>query len=274
MVRPRIIRRYAGWSFGFLLLIACAVGYAEDVRYHGVPLDENRRLLIRETLGDCKVGYIERTRSAGKDLIDVAPEGPGVSPRVTTPPKYLVEIRAEVLKSSAPNYLQNPGEWYRLTFETLDLKPHYAGKMEVPASKARDSVYYIFQRLADQSSGINRQALEAAAPLVTEIFKEEQRLPAEIYTSVLESRSGKFRITPRTRQRRKIEPSQTFAPKLQIDRPELGATIRKRELEALPKDATRPGEIAGPPADRRITRPPVEPSGADSEEGDYSDQNK
>ena len=274
-MKPRNMNRpSAGRLLGIVVLTVCVTSHAEDVRYHGVPLDENRRLLIKETLGDCKVGYIERTRSAGTNLIDVAPEGPGVSPRVTTPPKYLVEIRAEILKSSAPNYLQNPGEWYRLTFETLDLEPHYAGKMEVPASKARDSVYYIFQQLADRSSGINRQALEAAAPLVTEIFKEEQRLPAEIYTSVLESRSGSFRITPRTRQRRKIEPSQTFAPNLEVDRPELGATIRKRDLEALPKDATRPGEIAGPPADRRLTRPLVEPSGADIEEGDYSDQTK
>jgi hypothetical protein len=205
-------------------------------------------------------------------MVDVAPEGPGVSPRVTTPPTFLVEIRAEVLKSSAPNYLQNPGEWYRLSFETLDFEPHYAGKMEVPASKARDSVYYIFQQLAVQTSGVNRETLEAAAPLVTEIFKEEQRLPAEIYTSVLESRSGAFRITPRTRQRRKIEPAQTFAPELDVNRPELGATVRMREREALPEEAVRPGEIAGPPADRRIAKPRVEPTSADIEEGEYSDR--
>ena len=254
-----------------VLLSACLAASAEEIRYHGVPLDESRRVLIEETLGTCKVGYIERTRSAGEDLVDVAPQAPGVSPRVTTPPAFLVQIQAEVLKSSAPNYLQNPGEWYRLTFQTLDMEPKFAGKMEVPASKARDSVYYIFQQLAIQTDGVDREVLEAAAPLVTEIFKEAERLPAEIYTSVLESRTGAYRITPRTRQRRRIDPAQTFAPDLGVARPELGATVRMREREALPENAVRPGEIAGPSPDRRIARPRVEPTSADIEEGEYSD---
>ncbi|MCL4691639.1 MAG: hypothetical protein KJ060_03915 [Candidatus Hydrogenedentes bacterium] len=258
-----------------LICLALLAGLAplargEEVRYHGLPLDESRRLLIEETYGTCRVGYIERSRSAGQDLVDVAPQAPGVSPRVTTEPTFLVMVRASVLKSSAPNYLQNPGEWYRITFETLDLDPEYAGKMEVPASKARDAVYYIFQQLAMQSSGINREALEAAAPLVTEIFKEAQRLPAEIYTSVLESRTGAYRITPRTRQRRQIDPAQTFAPDLDVKRPELGATVRMREREELPEDAVRPGEIAGPEPDRRIARPRVQPTNADIEEGEYT----
>jgi hypothetical protein len=252
-----------------MLFGALLVSSAEEIRYHGVPLDESRRVLIEETFGTCRVGYIERSRSAGDDLVDVAPQAPGVSPRVTTPPRFLLQVRAEILKSSAPNYLQNPGEWYRITFETLDLEPAYAGKMEVPASKARDSVYYIFQQIAVQASNLDREVLDAAAPLVTEIFKEAERLPAEIYTSVLESRTGAFRITPRTRQRRRLDPAQTFAPELKVARPELGATIRMREHDALPEDAVRPGEIAGPSPDRRITRSRVEPSSADIEEGEY-----
>ncbi len=250
-------------------LVMAVTVRAGEVRYHGVPLDENHRLLIEETLGTCKVGYIKRTRSSGPDLVDVAPGGPGVSPRVTTPPRYLIQMWAEVLKSSAPNYLQNPGEWYRITVQTLDYEPPYAIKMEVPASKARDAVYYIFQLLSVQTSGIEKKALEAAAPLVTEVFKEEQRLPAEIYTSVLESRSGLFRITRKTRQRRKIEPPQVFAPDLEADRPELGATLRMKERAALPEGATKPGEIAGLSPDRRIVQPRVRPTGADTEEGDY-----
>jgi hypothetical protein len=255
---------------GVVLLAMSLAASAEEVRYHGLPLDESRRLLIEETYGTCRVGYIDRSRSSGEDLVDIAPQAPGVSPRVTTEPTYLVQVRAEVLKSSAPNYLQNPGEWYRITYETLDMEPHYAGKMEVPASNARDAVYYIFQQIAVQSSGVNRDVLEAAAPLVTEIFKESRRLPAEIYTSVLESRTGAYRITPRTRQRRQIDPSQSFAPDLEVARPELGATVRMREHEALPEDAVRPGEIGGPDPDRRIARPRVQPTGADTEEGDYS----
>ncbi|MCC6490546.1 MAG: hypothetical protein IT364_23880 [Candidatus Hydrogenedentes bacterium] len=245
---------------------------ADEIRYHGLPLDENHQLIIEETQGLCKVGYIERSRSTGPDLVDVAPSTPGVSPRVTSPPKFLVQVYAEVLKSSAPNYLQNPGEWYRITFETLELDPAYAAKMEVSAAKARDAVYYLFQHLSIQASGIDREALDAAAPLVTEIFKEARRLPAEIYTSVLESRTGAFRITPRTRQRRKIEPSQTFAPELQAQKPELGAAERKKAQQALPERAVKPGEISGPSPDRRIARPPVEPTGADIEEGESSQE--
>lgn len=266
------------WQIAIPLRAACivAVGLlaagAQEIRYHGLPLDENHQLLIEESHGMCKVGYIERSRAAGPDLVDVAPQAPGVSPRVTNPPKFLVQVYAEVLKSSAPNYLQNPGEWYRITFETLELEPAYAAKMEVSAAKARDAVYYLFQQLSIQASGIDQEALDAAAPLVTEIFKEARRLPAEIYTSVLESRTGAFRITPRTRQRRKIEPSQTFAPELHAQKPELGAAERRRAQEALPERAVKPGEIAGPSPDRRIARPPMEPTGADIEEGEYSQE--
>lgn len=267
-LRSRPIQRAA---LALAFAVGCAItARAEEVRYHGMALDENHRLIIEETMGTCKVGYIERTRSSGPDLVDVAPAGPGVSPRVTSPPKFLVQVWAEVLIPSSPNYLQNPGEWYRLTFETLDVQPPFAARMEVPAAKARDSVYYVFQKLSVQASGIDKMTLETAAPLVTEIFKEEQRLPAEIYTSVLESRSGLFRITPTTRQRRKIEPAQTFAPKLQAEKPDLGATERMKRLQELPEHATRPGEIGGPSPDRRVARPPVKPTGADIEEGEYS----
>ena len=265
--------RMAAWSCIMGVFAVLALGAAaEEIRYHGMPLDENHQLLIEETQGVCKVGYIVRSRSTGPDLVDVAPEAPGVSPRVTTPPKFLVQISAEILKPSAPNYLQNPGEWYRITFQTLEMNPPYAIKMEVPAARARDTVFYVFQQLSIQTSGIEQETLDTAAPLVTEIFKEAQRLPAEIYTSVLESRTGAFRITPQTRQRRKIEPSQTFAPELQVQKPKLGAAERQEALEELPERAVKPGEIGAPSPDRRLTRPRAEPRGAASIEESESTQ--
>lgn len=229
------------------LAVCCASSVsAQERRYHGLPLDENHRLLIEQVSGMCRVGVFERSRSAGDFLIDQAEGGPGVSPRANPAPDYILEVRSEVLKSSAPNYLQNPGEYYRITVHTLETPIEYSNKVEVPAENARDQLFYEFQQVAERMSGIDKKAVEAAAPLVAEVFKEEQRLPAEIYTSVLKSRSGAFRITPGTRQRRKIEPPQTFAPRPEFNRPELGATKRKREREALPPGAAKPGDLSAP----------------------------
>ncbi|MDZ4860856.1 MAG: hypothetical protein SGI88_17925 [Candidatus Hydrogenedentes bacterium] len=237
------------------VLVACAASYAQEKRYHGQTLDENRQLLIEETDGVLRIGVFERTRSAGDYLHQQAPSGPGISPRANPAPDYMIEVRSEVLKSSAPNYLQNPGERYRITINTLEMSTEYENMVEVPAEFARDQLFYEFQQIRERTIGIERQVVEAAAPLVAEIFKEARLLPAEIFTSVLKSRGGQFRITPSTRQRRKIEPSQTFAPKLEINRPELGATMRAREKKVLPPGATKPGDVSGPQIDAQIKRP-------------------
>ncbi|MFA6244058.1 MAG: hypothetical protein WC655_24155 [Candidatus Hydrogenedentales bacterium] len=235
-----------GVVFVAALVAPCiALGQAQD-RFHGVPLDENNRLIIEQLDNVCRIGIIERGRSSGPDLTDVVTPQPGMSARVTPEPRYLLEIRSEIVVASAPNYLQNPGERYRITIQTVDLSPPYENSFEVWAEPARDSILYEFYKLSVEQTGIERKALEAAGPLVLEIFKEAQVLPAEIYASVLRSRSGLFRITPETRQRRKILPPQTFAPRPDFGRPELGATKRERQRRMLPTGATAPGAISAP----------------------------
>lgn len=238
-------------AFAAIALSACllypsaAFAQAQE-RYHGVALDENHRLIIEQLDNLCRVGIIERGRFSGSDLTDTVEPKPGQTARVTPEPAYLLEIRSEVVVPSAPNYLQNPGERYRISIQTVDLTPPYENAFEVWAEPARDAVLYEFYKLSVEHSGIERKALEAAGPLVLEIFKEAQVLPAEIYASVLRSRSGLFRITPETRQRRNILPPQTFAPRPDFGRPELGATKRERQRRMLPTGATAPGSIAGP----------------------------
>ena len=81
------------------IAVAAAMGAwaQEEPRYHGAPLDETHQLIIKQYGPLCMVGVIERGRSTGPDLVDVAKPKPGVSPRVTGEPKYLVEVRSEVL---------------------------------------------------------------------------------------------------------------------------------------------------------------------------------
>ncbi|MCC6154836.1 MAG: hypothetical protein IT367_13805 [Candidatus Hydrogenedentes bacterium] len=241
----------------FLAMVS-APALAQEKRYHGEVLDENHRLLIEEELGVARVGVFERSRFHGDRLSDIVIPTPGSSPRANPAPEYMLEVRAEILKSSAPNYLQNPGERYRITMHTLEMSVEYENVVEVSAEFARDQLFYEFEQIRAKTTGLERKAVETAAPLVAEIFKESQRLPAEIYTSVLKSRTGQFRITPETRQRRKIEPSQTFAPKMTIGRPELGATKRSKQQRALPQQAAKPGEVSAMEVEQRFLRP-VEP---------------
>lgn len=251
--------RYAGVLVLMCLFSALPLpAFPQEKRFHGETLDENHRLLIEEENGVCRIGVFERSRFRGDRLIDIVEASPGTSPRANPAPEYMLEVRAEVLKSSAPNYLQNPGERYRISMQTLKLSAEYQNMVEISAEHARDQLFYEFEQVRELTTGLERKAIEAAAPLVAEIFKEEQRLPAEIYTSVLKSRGGQFRITPGTRQRRKIEPAETFAPKPDFGKPELGATKRMRERNALPPGAVKPGEVAAPQIQLEFQQP-VEP---------------
>lgn len=259
MMPSRARNRAIGFVLALVFLaMVSAPALAQEKRYHGEVLDENHRLLIEEELGVARIGVFERSRFHGDRLSDIVIPTPGSSPRANPAPEYMLEVRAEILKSSEPNYLQNPGERYRITMHTLEMSVEYENVVEVSAEFARDQLFYEFEQIRAKTTGLERKAVETAAPLVAEIFKESQRLPAEIYTSVLKSRTGQFRITPETRQRRKIEPSQTFAPKMTIDRPQLGATKRSKQQRALPQQAAKPGEVSAMEVEQRFLRP-VEP---------------
>lgn len=223
-------------------LLAAVIGanaLADDLLFHGAVLDEQHRVQLAQELNSIKIGIVERTRVVGMEPIK--PIGSmntiGVTQRRTPKPRYLCEIRVQILQSSSPNYLQNPGQRYRISVHGLALAPGYGSVSEVFAAQARDTVFYEIEKLRLLTHGIEKEALAVAAPIAVNAFKSAQVLPAEIFESVLRSRGGRFRITENTLQVRRISPTQLFAPSLDIERPRLGATLRVEKEDELPRGA-------------------------------------
>jgi hypothetical protein len=255
---------------------------AEDILYHGAPLDEQHRVQIAQEFNSAKIGIVERTRVIGQDPI--RPLGSmntvGVTQRRTPKPDYLCEVRVQILQPSAPNYIQNPGQRYRITIIGLKLAPDYASVVEVFAAQARDTVFYEIEKLRELATGVEKEALGVAAPLTVNAFKAANLLPAEIFESVRRSRGGRFRITENTLQVRRISPTELFAPSLTIERPRLGATIREEEEEALPRGtAGLPFKRGYNPSARTIGLPrtptaPGIPSARDEEMNDVRERRR
>ena len=71
------MRRLNGILIIAVTIFAATVSLAQEKRFHGQTLDENRRLLIEEQDGVLRIGVFERTRSSGDRLHEQAQAGPG-----------------------------------------------------------------------------------------------------------------------------------------------------------------------------------------------------
>ncbi|MCP4643245.1 MAG: hypothetical protein GY851_22550 [bacterium] len=226
-------------------LLAAPGATATEVRYHGVQIDDQNRVILEECNGTVRVGLLIRARPfGGEPKQELAGTVEGETGRYTDS-EQLLEVSSEVLKPSAPNYLQNPGEAYRIRVRGLSLFPDYERMIDVDAANAREVVVAEFERFWSRCSNTHREALYRAAPLAVEVLKEADRLPGEIMKSVLRSKSGRFRITEQGLQRRGIRPGQVFAPEWESGRIEAGATMRAQDQRRLPKGATGLMEVRG-----------------------------
>ena len=115
-------------------------------------------------------------------------------------------MRSDVIVPAAPNYFQNPGERYRLCVEGLSVEPDYAAMVEVDATNAREMLTQEMEKLRKRTSGINDKAIRSSEFLVLGVLKEADRIPAEIAESGKRSKSGRFRITQGSQERRRRAP--------------------------------------------------------------------
>ena len=219
-------------------IVWTAAAPAETVRLHGDKGDEQHSVFIEEHHGFVLIGVLSRLRPVGGEPVkDTANENTGESGRYTDV-EFYVKLVVDVLKPAAPNNLQNPGIAYRITVKGLTLFPDYVSITYTDAANARDVVFYELNKFISLTGGIERDLLYKGASLAVKILKEQDRLPAEIYESVLLSKTGAFRITPGAQERRSIKPMEVFAPEPVTGRVEAGASMRAKDKKALPKRAT------------------------------------
>jgi len=190
-----------GWSAG--------AARAEEIHYHGFEMNSQTKLIFEQENGVVRITLVSRARPTTTEP-DPTPKsseeallGRGTQRRV------LAQARAEVLRPSAPNYLRNPGQRYRITVEGVEVCPDYAVKLDVDAAQARKTMEGEIRKLRDRASGIEREALAYATTMVPDILNQADRMPATLSETVLRSQVGRIRVTDKTFQRR---PLPTGAP--------------------------------------------------------------
>ncbi len=179
---------------------------AEDViRHHGFRLDDRHLLLLEQRHRDIKIGIATRSRNVGDTArTRTRDESSDTIDRFGTV-DFLVRLSAEVLKPSAPNYLRNPGERYRITIEGLSVDPDFSAVIEADAIVARTALLSELDRLGARTSGIQREALHYAGPYALQILNETALMPAPIPTSIQESKAGRIRFDNPALQRESLE---------------------------------------------------------------------
>ncbi len=239
-----LLRRVAAVS---VLMAWCATVQAEFIRTHGREIDAQHQVILLQNNNLIQIALWSYER---RDAVEAQQEGHFFDPLGRDPGRseeleYLVEVKVDIVKSSGPNPFQNPGEVYRVSFNTLELTPEYHSETLAPAANVRDVVIGEMARFWVREDGVYKDALVKAAPLMLKVFQDTDLLPAEITESVLRSRSGRFRITEGGRQRRPVRAPQVFAPEIKTGKPVAGATMRARKKEELPRGATSFKEIRG-----------------------------
>jgi hypothetical protein len=217
-----------------LLGTMCYAADRTEVRQHGFRLDEKNRLVLEQRHRTVRIGIASRTRPVGD--VPHTRTNDDTSDKVAHfgVVRYLAEVSAEVLLPSAPNYLSNPGERYRITVVGLEVDPDFVVKTEVDAGVARATFLSEMEKLRARAHGIDREALYYGAPYALEVLSSSGLMAARIPTTIRRSQVARIRTDDPTLQRRRMDTGRrVFAPK------SLGKPEEERGLGAVNAETRR-----------------------------------
>ncbi len=170
-------------------------GFVQNPKSHGLRLDSQHRLQVLEEDGWAVIKLIKRERAPGGPdttyVPNVEEEGPAIRFGAE---RVLAMVRSEVLHPAPPNYLNNPGQRYRVSVKGVEVAPDYQRIFEVDAADALDGVFNEIIKIYNVAHGVEREALYLGGVLAARALNKAGRLPAEIPSTVLQSKSGQYRI--------------------------------------------------------------------------------
>ena len=207
---PRKWSLFAGCAVALALALPAA---AEPVRYHGIALDEKYMLMLEQRDGRITVFLSMRSRQVGGGaIVGTTLEAGTDEVSRFKDKKLLVYVQCEVLKPSAPNYLSNPGERYRIIVRGADVLPDYVAIHEVRDIEARDTLIQEFEKIGSKLNGIEREAMHFAGPMVLGVLNDYKKLPADVPVSIERSGVGKIRGLGKSLQRETLPAGQKLNP--------------------------------------------------------------
>ncbi|HOS02941.1 MAG TPA: hypothetical protein PKZ01_07660 [Candidatus Hydrogenedentes bacterium] len=226
-IRPAFVQTLGGAVVCACALMAGPWAWADpEIHYHGFQLDEQIKVIFEQENGLVRITLVSRTRPVGIEP-NREPEDPEKALLGRhAQRRVLAQARAEVLKPSAPNYLRNPGQRYRVIVEGVSVCPEYAMVFEVNAAQARKTMEGEIRKLAARAHGVDRIALGYAATMVPDILNQADRMPAALSDTVLRSEVGRIRVSKGTLQRRALP---TTAPSMAGPLPEAPTSPAEQE---------------------------------------------
>jgi hypothetical protein len=228
------------WLLLFLMtLVLFPQGHAraEQVRFHGLPLDDQHELIVAQPEpGLCRVGILSRSRPEGGMGAEHVRLKAGPESGRMEEAAYFLEVRSEVVKPAQPTYLQNTGALYRLTVAGIDEGPDYEAVRLASAGDARQVLTEEFRTLWRKASGVEREALFWGLQLVLSAFKEEQLMPAPLHAAVGESEGAQERVDPRTLQRKRLPVNRGVEPEDEQSEDEGGSAGADADERTTPAD--------------------------------------
>ncbi len=218
-----------GWSIGgafiAIALITLSPQYASAqqdglstkqgtvTREHGIYLDSKHRVMIVQERGEVTIYLMRRSRAEGGPLVLRTEQALALAEENELPEVVirfqeaipLMRLRSEVVVPSEPNYLQNPGQRYRVFVDGMDVAPDYQRQFEVNAEEALQAVFSETANLYSRTFGVRADALFYGMAIAANELNKTGYLPARIPSTVLRSAVGRFRIGESTFQRREVE---------------------------------------------------------------------
>lgn len=166
-----------------------------NVQFHGFTLDDQYKLRVEQRDNWCIIRLDKNQRAPGGPFLWFDPKtGEEASVIRFDDETPLAEIRSEVLIPSAPNYLKNPGQRYRITINGLGVAPWYHRVFEAPAAGVLDAVFTEFNALYSYANGIERDALFFGMVIAVRVLNESQHLPSEMPLGTVRSAAFQTRI--------------------------------------------------------------------------------
>jgi hypothetical protein len=184
-----------------------------NVQFHGYTLNDQYKLRVEQRDNWAVIRLDKSERAPGGPFLWFDPKtGEEASVIRFDDETPLAELRSEVIIPSAPNYLKNPGQHYRITINGLGVAPWYHRVFEASAANVLDAIFTEFNALYSYAYGIERDALFFGMVIATRVLNEAQHLPSEMPLGTIRSAAFQTRIQGPGMQRVEQPRLRRFAP--------------------------------------------------------------
>lgn len=202
-------------AVGALLIASPAFG--EIVRWHGLDLNEQYKLMVEQHDDYVEIFLTGRERLPGGPLVQTAAGGDTKIMHRVEDRETLVRIRATVLRTAPPNNLSNPGTKYRIVIEGVDILPDLVVIHELQDTQVRDVLAAELEQIGARAGGIYRDAMRLGASIALGVLKANGQLPAQIPLTIERSEVGQIRGLGQGLTRQSLPAGRTLNPLTQAE---------------------------------------------------------